>query len=165
MKKLHVHTYNKQNLYLLTPYLSYYKLYVSTTLQNLHIKQNILYSHFIYTILATVCTHLPDTVIAVEEEITGLYIKAHGRFEFMIKVGDIKICIVEAKKENIRHGIVQGLTGSEVIAELGDLRQSLCIVTSYKEWLLYKSNDANISRFFVTLKWKQIIHLCPQKIH
>ena len=119
------------------------------------------YSHFIYTILATVCTHSPSTVIAVEEEIKGSFILAHGRFEFMIKIGDIKICIVEAKKENIKHGIVHGLTGSEVIAELGNLHQSLCIVTSYKEWLLYKNNDTNISRFVYNLEMEANNSLMP----
>ena len=44
--------------------------------------------------------------------------------EMMIKCNGKRICIVEAKKENMKHGVVQGLTGSEVIAELEGYKQN-----------------------------------------
>lgn len=39
------------------------------------------YSHLIYYILAAVCAHVPSTEIAIEEDIIGQEVKAHGRFD------------------------------------------------------------------------------------
>jgi len=76
--------------------------------------------HFIAPILVCVCTLLEgDIVIAVEEDLPGNFIKAHGRFEFMIRRGGKAICIVEAKKDDIDQGMAQDLVGCEVAAELG----------------------------------------------
>ena len=111
------------------------------------------YTHLLYSILATVCAQMDCADIVTEEDIFGEEIKAHGRFEFMIKCGKVRICIVETKRESMVQGVVQGLTGSEVIAELGNLTVSLCIVViGYKRWLFYKNQDEGIARFVYELQ-------------
>jgi hypothetical protein len=36
--------------------------------------------------------------LEVEEDLVGDFLKAHGHFEFVLRRGDKRVCIVEAKK-------------------------------------------------------------------
>ena len=54
----------------------------------------------------------------------GDFVKDLGHFEFVLRRGDKRVCIVcivEAKKDNMEQGMVQALLDCEVAAEIGDL--------------------------------------------
>ena len=99
--------------------------------------------HFIAPVLITVCHLLDgDVEIAVEEDLHGNFLNAHGHFEFMVTRGKKAVCIVEAKKGNLEQGMAQNLVGCEVAAEIGELDVVYGIVTNYLLWNFYKScND------------------------
>ncbi|CAK4370397.1 unnamed protein product, partial [Aphanomyces euteiches] len=60
----------------------------------------------------------------------GDYVKAHGHFEFVLRRGEKKVCIVEAKKDDLLQGMAQDLLGCEGI------------VTNYVQWnFLRNLND------------------------
>jgi hypothetical protein len=60
-----------------------------------------------------------DITIDVEEDLNGDYIKAHGHFEFVLRRGDKRVCIVVAKKDDMEQGMAQDLLGCEVAADIG----------------------------------------------
>ncbi len=101
--------------------------------------------HFIAPILVCVCTLFEgDVIIAVEEDLPGKFIKAHGRFEFMIRRGGKAVCIIEAKKDDIDQGMAQDLVGCEVAAELGGLDVVYGIVTNYVQWNFFCLRDDKV---------------------
>ena len=42
---------------------------------------------------------------------SGVYVRANGRFEFVLEYKGKKVCIVEAKKDDMEQGQVQSLLG------------------------------------------------------
>jgi hypothetical protein len=42
-----------------------------------------------------------DIIIDVEEDINSDYVQAHGHFEFVLQQGDKRVCMVEAKKDDM----------------------------------------------------------------
>ena len=108
--------------------------------------------HFICPILVVVCSLFKgDVRIIVEEEFTGKNVKANGYFEFMLQRGAKRVCIVEAKKENMEQGLAQNLIGCEVASDLDDLRTVYGIVTTFISWTFLKSCDDKIERDDTTL--------------
>ena len=96
--------------------------------------------------------------IVVEEDLNGVNVKANGHFEFMLKRNNKRICIVEAKKDDILQGMVQDLVGMEVASDLNDLDTVYGIVTNYVEWMFLKSQNDKIERDFDTLTFvKQVV--------
>ena len=91
----------------------------------------------------------------------GRRVCAHGKFEFLIMRGNTRICIVEAKTETVNDGIVQGLTGSEVLADLENLNPSLCIVTTYNQWIFFKNYDDRITKCSFNLVMESSTSLLP----
>jgi hypothetical protein len=77
--------------------------------------------HFIAPILVLVCSHFDDVEILVEHDVNGIHIKTKGHFEFVLKRGNRKVCIVEAKKDNLEQGMAQNLLGCEAIADVEEL--------------------------------------------
>ena len=76
--------------------------------------------HFISPIIVCVCYLFSgDVTIDVEEDLNGDYVKAHGHFEFILRRGKKRICIVEAKKDDMEQGMAQDLLGCEVAADIG----------------------------------------------
>jgi hypothetical protein len=90
--------------------------------------------YFISPILIAVCQLLPDVNILVEEEMKGTYVHANGRFEFVLEFKGKKICIFEAKKDDMEQGQVQSLLGCEVVAEIEKKSTVYAIVTNYIQW-------------------------------
>ena len=123
--------------------------------------ESFLCHYFLYAIIATVCCEFDDVEITVEEMIAGKLVFAHGKFEFLIKRGTIKICIVESKTESVNHGIVQALAGSEVLAELENLCLSLCIVTTYRQWIFFKNYNDRITKCDFLLIMESAMSLVP----
>ena len=65
-----------------------------------------------------------------------------GHFEYILEVVGHKVCIVEAKKDDMEQGMAQALLGDEMIAELENASTVYAIVTNYKEWsFLTNTND------------------------
>ena len=93
--------------------------------------------HLIAPIIICVCSLLNDVTILVDEDLDGNYLKAHGHFEFVLRRGDKTVCIVEEKRDDINHGMVQD-------AEIGHLSKVYGIVTNYLQWNFLRSLDEKI---------------------
>ena len=115
--------------------------------------------HLIFPILLVVCTQfdgdLRQVRIKVEEKLTGKNVKANGRFEFMVQRGDKRVCIVEAKNEDMGQGRAQCLIGCEVASDLDDLRIVYGIVTTFESWTFWRSSDDKIERDHMTLSFEK----------
>jgi hypothetical protein len=72
-----------------------------------------------------------DISISVEEDIQGVNVHGNGRFEYIIQYKDKKVCIVEAKKDNIEKCTFQSLIGCEIIADREKRSIVYAIVTDY----------------------------------
>ena len=62
----------------------------------------------------------------------------------MLRRGDKRVCIVEAKKDDMGQGMAQDLLGCEVAAEIDHLNVVYGIVTNYVQWNLLRSLDEKI---------------------
>jgi hypothetical protein len=103
--------------------------------------------HFIAPVLICVCILLDgDVDIVVEEDLVGNFVKAHGRFEFMLRRGNKAVCIVEAKKDDVEQGMAQDLVGCEVAAEVGGLDIVYGIVTNYIQWNFLRSLNDKVEK-------------------
>ena len=112
--------------------------------------------YFIAQILMVVCSLFKgDVRIKVEEDLVGKNVNANGRFEFMLQRGDKRVCIVEAKKEDMEQGLAQNLIGCEVASDVDDLRTVYGIVTTFIQWTFLKSSDDKIERDDTTLLVRQ----------
>ena len=85
-----------------------------------------------------------DVQIEVEEDLDVYFLKAHGHFEFVFRRVDKRVCIVEAKKDDMSQGMAQDLLGCEVAAEIGHLDIVYGIVTNYVQWNFLHSLDEKI---------------------
>jgi hypothetical protein len=78
--------------------------------------------HFIAPILSCVCCIFNGGVeILVETSLAGNHIRTTGNFEFILKKGGKRICIVEAKKDDMEQGMTQDLLGCEAVADVENL--------------------------------------------
>jgi hypothetical protein len=108
---------------------------------------------FISPILIAVCSMLPDAEISVEEDVKGNLVHANGRFEYVLIYKKKKVCIVEAKRENLEQGQIQGLVGCEVVVEKEMCSSIYAIVTDYIYWVFYKNTDEKIFSEEMSLKF------------
>jgi hypothetical protein len=100
--------------------------------------------HLIAPIIWVVVSILDGVTVDVERTIRGRRIKANGKFEFMLERQNKRICIVEAKKQDLDQGLAQDLVGCEVVADLDDIREVYGIVTTFEKWIFLKSLDGKI---------------------
>lgn len=108
--------------------------------------------HFIAPILIIVCSYFNgDIQILADEVIDGNRVHAHGYFEFVLKRGDKRICIVEAKKENILQGRTQSLVGCEALCDVENLSVSYGIATDFISWCFLKNEAAKITEELLTV--------------
>ena len=94
---------------------------------------------FIVPIIVMVCATFDDVEILVEEEVNGKEIHVNGRFEMIIKRGSKRICIVEAKKEDMDQGRAQCLVGCEAVLDLERSTIVYGISTTFLSWEFYIS--------------------------
>jgi len=94
----------------------------------------------------------PRISILIEESVNGKSINIEGRFEFVITRGLKKICIVEAKKEDMDQGMAQDLLGCEAVADLESAHCVYGIVTNYQMWIFIQNLDDRIERDDATLQ-------------
>ncbi|RZL19915.1 MAG: hypothetical protein EOO89_01880 [Pedobacter sp.] len=108
--------------------------------------------HFIAPIVIIVCSHFQGNIqILAEEEIEGNRVHAHGHFEFVLKRGDKRICIVEAKKDNILQGRTQSLVGCESLCDVEELSVTYGIATNYLEWCFLKNEVEQVTEEMLTV--------------
>lgn len=112
-------------------------------------------SHFIAPIIVCVCSLFKDKIkILLEMDMSGNRVKAHGHFEFVLQCGNVRICIVEAKKDDIPKGMAQNLIGCEVASDLDGLEVVYGIITDYVRWSFVKSCDDKIMSTEISLQEK-----------
>jgi hypothetical protein len=116
---------------------------------------------FISPILIAVCSLLPEAKISVEEDMKGHLVHANVRFEYVLIYKRKKVYIVEAKKENLEQGQIQGLVGCEVVVEKEKCSIVYAIVTDYIYWSFYKNTDETIFSEQMSLRFVEGI---PDKI-
>jgi hypothetical protein len=115
--------------------------------------------HFIAPVLIIVCAHFNgDVEILAEEDIDGNRIRAHGHFEFVLKRGSQRICIVEAKKEQILQGKTQSLLGCEALCDVEGLPVTYGISTNFLEWCFLKNEADKITEQLLTSARQKSIH-------
>ena len=113
--------------------------------------------HFIAPILVYVSDLFgpEDSIkIVIEENLNGVNVKANGHFEFMLIRNNKKICIVEAKKDDMEQGMAQNLVGMEVASDLGNLDTVYGLVTNYTEWIFLKSQNDKVEKDIDTLNFE-----------
>lgn len=109
--------------------------------------------HFIAPIIIIVCSSFNgDIQILAEEDIDGNRVHAHGHFEFVLKRGDKRICIVEAKKDNILQGKTQSLVGCESLSDVENLSVVYGVATNYLEWCFLKNEADKITEETLTVQ-------------
>ena len=109
--------------------------------------------YYISPIIVAVCSAFNGGVsISVEEDIKGKRVQANGRFEMVLQRGNKRVCIVEAKRDDIEQGMSQCLVGCEVAADLDNLNVVYGIVTNYESWRLTRNGNETIETEQITLK-------------
>ncbi|TPX51194.1 hypothetical protein SeLEV6574_g00438 [Synchytrium endobioticum] len=109
--------------------------------------------HLIAAILVAVCNHFNgDVKILVEESMDGIDIQVKGRFEFILQRNNVRVCVVEAKRDDMAQGLAQDLLGCEPVANKEGLSVAYGIVTNYMEWILVKKQDDGILLHETTLE-------------
>ncbi|KAI8617022.1 hypothetical protein BC830DRAFT_1115631 [Chytriomyces sp. MP71] len=96
--------------------------YEQTVLWTHHNREESQRLHLMAPIIIYVCTLFNgDVTILVEKDLDGVELKAHGHFEFVLRRGSKRVCIVEAKKYDIEQKLAQDMLGCEMAAELDNL--------------------------------------------
>lgn len=109
--------------------------------------------HFIAPIIIIVCSFFNGGVkILAEEEIEGNRVHAHGHIEFVLKRRNKRICIVEAKEEDILQGKTQSLIGCESLCDIENLAVSYGIATDYISWCFLKDEADKVTEEMLTIE-------------
>lgn len=110
--------------------------------------------HFIAPVLIMVCAHfMGDVHILIEEDVEGNEVHAHGHFEFVMKRGEKRLCIVEAKRDDIDQGIAQSLVGCEALCDVENLSVTYGIATNFIEWYFLKDESDKITSELITIQF------------
>lgn len=108
--------------------------------------------HFIAPVIIMVCSLFNgDIQILAEEDVDGNRVHAHGHFEFVLKRGGKRLCIVEAKKDDILQGKVQSLVGCESLCDVDNLSIAYGVATNYLEWCFLKNSADEVVEEMLTL--------------
>jgi hypothetical protein len=103
--------------------------------------------YFISHILVMVCALFNGGArLKVDEDVCGKNVRAHGQFEFMLVRGDRRVCVVEAKRQDMEQALTEALVGCEVVADNHNSRVVCAIVTDYTSWTFLKSCDDRVER-------------------
>ncbi|KAG2978421.1 hypothetical protein PC118_g12284 [Phytophthora cactorum] len=82
----------------------------------------------------------------VTETVVGKRVHGDGAFDFVLQRRDKRVCIVEAKRDDIQQGLAHAYVGSEALADVEGLTQVYSIVTNFVEWYFSRSLDEKIER-------------------
>jgi hypothetical protein len=147
-----VGTFPDDTFHILYTYLGYVSKSFGTVVTGKEAKR----LHFIAPVLACVCCLFEGNVrILVEESLVGKNIKTTGNFEFILQREGKRICVVEAKKDDIEQGMAQDLLGCEAVADVENLDVVYGIVTNYIEWVFFKSFDDRIEQHVTSMSLDQ----------
>ncbi len=109
--------------------------------------------HFIAPVIIIVCASFNGNIqILAEEDIDGIRVHARGHFGFVLKRGDKRVCIVEAKKDDILQGKTQSLVGCESLSDIENLETVYGIATNYLEWCFLKNEADSITEEMLTVE-------------
>lgn len=112
--------------------------------------------HFIAPVIIIVCAFFNgDIQILAEEDISGARLHAHGHFEFVLKRQQKRICIVEAKKDDILQGKTQSLIGCESLCDVENIPVSYGISTNFLNWCFLKNEADKITEELLTISLEQ----------
>lgn len=107
--------------------------------------------HCIFPVLACVCALFDgDAQILPDEIVAGKRVHGDGRFDFVIKRGSKRLCIVA--KDDVEQGLAQAYVGSEVLSEVEGLSTVCTVVTNYKAWYFLRIMDEKVERDGTTIK-------------
>lgn len=107
--------------------------------------------HFITPIIVHISCLFEDFEILVEESVFGNSLHPHGHFEFILQRGEKKVCIIEAKKENMNQCVAQDLLGCDALADVQQSSSIYGIITNFLEWIFIRSLDDKIQEGHVYL--------------
>ncbi|POM79041.1 Crinkler (CRN) family protein [Phytophthora palmivora] len=110
-------------------------------------KIDVLYSYLL------VATKAFGEIILAEKSIVGKRVHGDGKFEFMIKRGSERLCIVKAKKTGMYQGRAQAYVGSEVLSDVEGLSTVFNIVTNYEYWWFSRIMDERVERDAAEMKF------------
>ncbi|KAG9398137.1 hypothetical protein AC1031_014936 [Aphanomyces cochlioides] len=89
-------------------FLAEYLFYATKSMKPITVGNESQRLHVIAPILICVCFLFNGNVILeVEEDLNGDYAMAHGHFDFVLRRGDKKVCIVEAKRDDLAQGMLK----------------------------------------------------------
>jgi hypothetical protein len=144
-----IHDVSDELLDALVNYLSYASICFGSITEGHEAKR----VHFIAPVIIIVCSSFNgDIQILAEEDIDGNRVHAHGHFEFVLKRGDKRVCIVEAKKDDILQGKTQSLVGCESLSDVENLETVYGIATNYLEWCFLKNDPEHVTEEILTVQ-------------
>ncbi|DBA04968.1 TPA: hypothetical protein N0F65_006970 [Lagenidium giganteum] len=101
--------------------------------------------YVIAPVLHAVGQLVPGLSVDVNENVDGIHVDCHAYFDFVIKSGNRKVCVVQAKGEIFNNAVVQALLGCEVVAHRDDCHEVYAVVTNAQKWIFLRSLDENVS--------------------
>jgi hypothetical protein len=101
--------------------------------------------HLVASILYCVGQLFNDELrIEFDGKLSGGCVKAHGRFEFILRRNDRYVCVVQAKNYDFEQGMIQNIIGSEIASDVRGLDCVYGIVTNFDKWVFLKSSNNQI---------------------
>lgn len=108
---------------------------------------------FIDAFILPIAATLGGITIEIEMTLVGIDVPANGDIEYVVKVGDKLIIILEAKKDDFDKGRGQNFVECEVAYELNNERQSFVygIVTNSVMWFFNKVYGDSVKEATLTI--------------
>ncbi|CAG8635788.1 10888_t:CDS:2, partial [Paraglomus brasilianum] len=103
--------------------------------------------YFIGAVIFSCAVFVSDEIaVDIESSLVGKEIPANGNVEFLVRIGNFVICIVEAKKSDFDQGRAQNYVECEVAYELNGGRQSIVygIVSNFVDWVFVRLTDEDV---------------------
>ncbi|CAG8502774.1 5915_t:CDS:2 [Paraglomus occultum] len=100
--------------------------------------------YFIGAVIFSCAVFVSDEIaVDIESSLVGKEVPANGNVEFLVRIGNFVICIVEAKKSDFDQGRAQNYVACEVAYELNGGRQSIVygIVSNFVDWIFVRLTD------------------------
>jgi hypothetical protein len=123
---------------------------------------------YIAPILIAVCSFFDDkgdpVTIFTEEDVDGLQVPVNGHFEFVLRKGARRVCIVEAKKDDLEQGMAQDLLGLEAVAEVDGVDEVCGIVFTYLDWVFFRSTNVGVEKELMTLQLEPGTTISPKAL-
>ncbi|RHY41978.1 hypothetical protein DYB34_009422 [Aphanomyces astaci] len=93
---------------------------------------------FIAPILIHVACLVDGVHMVTQEKVIGKRIKVYGQLDFVLRRGETRICIMQAKYDDMEKAMAQVLMGCEAMADMQNLDVVYAIATNGVKWMFYK---------------------------